>query len=139
MIKLLWLSHFDTAIVLLLFSRVPFWQQLPLGFSFFYLFFLHCSWTYWGKIISDRTGILFPKLFWPTVEKNCYSYQEKKMKFEAESREFAKRLRSLEQFIQTVKGQYKFWNRMLFNLFLEISQIWYLEKKIGFRNLQEKF
>ena len=31
------------------------------------------------------------------------------MKFEAESREFAKRLRSLEQFIETVKGQDKFW------------------------------
>ena len=29
-------------------------------------------------------------------------------KFEAEGREFAKILRSLEQFIRTVKGQYNF-------------------------------
>ena len=27
-------------------------------------------------------------------------------------------------FILTVKGQYNFWNRILFNLFLEVSQIW---------------
>jgi hypothetical protein len=31
------------------------------------------------------------------------------LKFEAEGREFAKILRSLEQFIQTVKGQNNFW------------------------------
>ena len=35
--------------------------------------------------------------------------REKVLKFEAESREFAKFLRSLEQFIQTVKGQNNFW------------------------------
>ena len=32
-----------------------------------------------------------------------------KLKFEAEGREFTKILRSLEQFIQTVKGQNNFW------------------------------
>ena len=37
-------------------------------------------------------------------------------KFEAEGQEFANILRSLEQFIQTVKGQNKFGNRMLFYL-----------------------
>ena len=37
-------------------------------------------------------------------EKNCSSDREKLLKFEAESREFSKSLRSLEQFIQTVKG-----------------------------------
>ena len=31
------------------------------------------------------------------------------LKFGAEDREFAKSLRSLEQFIQTVKGQNNFW------------------------------
>ena len=41
-------------------------------------------------------------------EKKCFSDQEKISKFEAESREFAK-LRSLQQFIQTVKGQNNFW------------------------------
>jgi hypothetical protein len=54
-------------------------------------------------------GILFPKLFWPTVRKNWSSDQEKLLKFEAEGWEFAKFLRSLEQFIQTVKGQNNFW------------------------------
>ena len=34
---------------------------------------------------------------------------EKLLKFEAEGREFAKSLRSLEKFIQTVKGQNNFW------------------------------
>ena len=54
-------------------------------------------------------GILLPKLFWPTLRKNCSSDREKLLKFEAEGREFAKILRSLEQFIQTVKGQNNFW------------------------------
>ena len=53
-------------------------------------------------------GILLPKLFWPTVRKNCSSDREKLLKFEAEGREFSKILRSLEQFIQTVKGQNNF-------------------------------
>ena len=39
----------------------------------------------------------------------CSSDREKLLKFEAEGREFAKLLRSLEQFIQTVKGQNNFW------------------------------
>ena len=39
---------------------------------------------------------------------NCSGDEEKLLKFEAESQEFAKILRSLEQFIQTVKGQYNF-------------------------------
>ena len=54
-------------------------------------------------------GILFPKLSWPTVRKNCSNDWEKLSKFKAEGREFAKFLRSLEQFIQTVKGQNNFW------------------------------
>ena len=52
-----------------------------------------------------RNGILLPKLFGPTVRKKCSGDQEKLLKFEAEGQEFAKFLRSLEQFIQTVKGQ----------------------------------
>ena len=56
-----------------------------------------------------RNGILLPKLVWPTVRKNCSNDREKLLKFEAEGREFAKFLRSLEQFIQTVKGQNNFW------------------------------
>ena len=56
---------------------------------------------------------LFTIAFWyfvtkivPTYcEKKCSSDQEKNLKFEAEGREFAKILRSLE----TVKGQNNFW------------------------------
>ena len=59
-------------------------------------------------------GILLPNLFWPNERKNCSSDQEKHLKFEAEGRDFAKFLSSLEQFIQIVKGQYNFWNGMLF-------------------------
>ena len=42
------------------------------------------------------------------MRKNSSSDQEKLLKFEAGGREFAKILRSLEQFIQTVKGQNNF-------------------------------
>ena len=43
-------------------------------------------------------------------EKKKYSCdQEKLLKFEAEGREFGKILRSLEQFIKTMKGQNNFW------------------------------
>ena len=42
--------------------------------------------------------------------------EKKLLKFEAKGRAFAKILRSLEQFIQPVKEQYDFCNRILFNL-----------------------
>ena len=48
----------------------------------------NCSDLLWEKNSSDRENVL---------------------KFKAEGREFAKFLRSLEQFIQTVKGQKNFW------------------------------
>ena len=44
-------------------------------------------------------GILLPKLFWPTVRK----------KYSSDWETLAKILRSLEQFIQTLKGQNNFW------------------------------
>ena len=56
-----------------------------------------------------RNGILLPKLFLPIVRKNCSSDREKLLKFKAEGRGFAKLLRSLEQFIKTVKGQNNPW------------------------------
>ena len=65
--------------------------------------------THFSSEHGYRYGILLPKLFWPTVGKNCSSDREKNMKFEAEGREFAKNLRSLEQFILKVKGQNNFW------------------------------
>ena len=48
------------------------------------------------------------------MRNNCSSDREKLLKFETESRECSKFLRSLEQFIQTMKGQNNF-----FNLFQE--------------------
>ena len=42
------------------------------------------------------------------MRKNCSSDREKLLKFEAEGREFEKKLRSLEKIIQTVKGQNNF-------------------------------
>ena len=53
--------------------------------------------------------VLLPKLFLLSVKKNCSSDREKLLKFKAKGREFAEFLRSLEQFIQTVKGQNNFW------------------------------
>ena len=59
---------------------------------------------------------LFSKIVLAYCEKKLFLLNEKKLlKFEAKGREVAKILRSLEQFIQTVKGQT--------NLFLEVSQI----------------
>ena len=58
---------------------------------------------------SKTIGFLLTKLFWPTVRKNCSSDREKLLKFEAEGQDFAKFLRSQEQFIQTVKVQNNFW------------------------------
>ena len=47
------------------------------------------------------------------VIKKCSSDREKLLKFEAEGQEFEFFLRSLEQFIQTVKGLNNFWNAFL--------------------------
>ena len=60
----------------------------------------------------NRDGILFPKLFRPTMSKSCSSDWEKLLKFKAEGGEFAIFLRSLEQFIQTWqwKVRTKFWD-----------------------------
>ena len=44
-------------------------------------------------------GILLPKLFWPTVRKNCSRDRES----------FFEISRLLEQFAQTVKGQNNLW------------------------------
>ena len=61
------------------------------------------------------------------------------MKFEAEVREFANVLRSLEQFVRTVKGQ----NNLLvpggFSDIIKIDQLEFKSGKIlGFGTMQEK-
>ena len=49
--------------------------------------------------ISVKNGILLPKLFSPTVRKIVLVIEKKLFKFEAEGREFAKILRSIEQVV----------------------------------------
>ena len=51
--------------------------------------------------------ILFWKLFWPTVNRNCYIDQKKLLKICGWR---------LEQFISTVTFKINFWNRILFRL-----------------------
>ena len=48
------------------------------------------------------------------MRKKCSSDREKLLKFEDKGQEYENSLRSLEQFIQTVKGQNNFCNIMLF-------------------------
>ena len=102
----------------------PYTKNAIAGFDTYSIHATNSSWIYGvlKKIIeyfrfcmktvcrssSIEMGVLFTKLFWPTVRKICSSDREKLLKFKAEGREFAKFLRSLEQFIQTVKGQNAF-------------------------------
>ena len=78
------------------------------------------------------------------MRKNCPGDQEKNLKFEAEGQELTKILRSLQQFIQTMKGQNNFCQQ---NAFLTCSWWFFisdrleqlefkLEKLLGFRNMQ---
>ena len=96
---------------------IPSCQKMISDNRYFYympsLFSKYCRSVSWKLnrflIKLDRNGILLPKLFRLTVRKNCSSDREKLLKFETEGWEFANFLRSLEQFIQTVKGQNNFW------------------------------
>ena len=81
------------------------------------------------------------------MRKNCSRYREELLKFEAEGREFANFLRSLEQFIHTVKGQNNIWKqnafltcswRFLISNELEQIRIQMRKKYWEFRNLQKK-
>ena len=57
-------------------------------------------------------------------EKIILVIEKRLLKFEAEIHEFTKFLRSLEQFIQTVKGQFLV-TECFFNLFLEVLKMFY--------------
>ena len=65
--------------------------------------------SYMEMLLRGKNWYFVTKIVLTTVRKNCSSDREKLLKFEAEGREFAKILRLLEQFIQTVKGQNNFW------------------------------
>ena len=60
-------------------------------------------------------GILLPKLFWPTVKKNCSSDWEKLLNFEEDGREFdIERTWTIYSNRQQCKVRTIFGNRMLF-------------------------
>ena len=59
-------------------------------------------------------------MFWPIVGKNCFSDQEKHLKIEADKQKYVECMRSLEQLIETVKGQTILETS---KLVLEVSQI----------------
>ena len=76
----------------------------------------HKSFTYRIFVLGSSLKFAVSKKKWYfvtkivlTVRKNCSSDRETLLKFEGEGQEFAKFLRSLKQFIQTVKGQNNFW------------------------------
>ena len=59
-------------------------------------------------MVAFTQGYFVTKIGLTYCEKNYSSDREKHLKFKAEGQEFAIFLRSLEQFIQTVKGQKNF-------------------------------
>ena len=84
------------------------------GFLIFTTFFFHfptfswkCSWM--KSIMLCQKWYFVTKIVLTYCEKKLFYSSRKLLKFEAEGREFAKFLRSLEQFIHTVKGQNNFW------------------------------
>ena len=62
--------------------------------------------------LLKRRNVLVPKLFWPTVRKNCSGDREKLLKFEAEGREFA--IYHLKNMFEQKNVSTIFGNRMLF-------------------------
>ena len=69
---------------------------------------------------SFKNESSFPKLFLPFERKNCYSDQEKLLKFEAEDWEFA-------DFAKNSERWEIFLEQCFFTFFLEVSQIWYIK------------
>ena len=63
----------------------------------------------------------------PSSWEQEYFVEKRLCKFEAVGQEFAKNLRSLEQFIHTVKGQINFWKQ---NAFLTYSWIFVTSNKL---------
>ena len=62
------------------------------------------------KFSCETNGILLPKLFWPTVRKNCSSDREKLLKFEAFSGklnlEFYKQNQTSKSVVHCQRGNY---------------------------------
>ena len=79
--------------------------------SYMALAFVNFARTGNPNINNSQVNIWYfvTKIVLTYCERTCSSDWEKLLKFEAEGQEFAKLLRSLEKFIQTVKGQNNFW------------------------------
>ena len=72
-----------------------------------------------------RNCILLPKLFWPTVRKNCSSNREKLLK----NRGWRSRICKIFEITRTIylnseKSEQFLVTECFFNLFLEVSQVW---------------
>ena len=121
-----------TKIDFVIYCRVPLFFTVNFKQSLDQTFRVECGYTNSkGDKISGGIFILvsnkwrkksyFPAWKWYFVTKIVL------LKLEAEGREFAKCLRSLEQFIQTVKGQNNFWWQ---NAFLTCSWIYLRSNKL---------
>ena len=88
------------------------------GFPNFYFYF-------WGqgRKRGEKNGTLLPKLFLPTVRKNCSSDRENFLKFETEGRKFAKITRSRTICSNSERSEQFLVTECFFNLILKVSQI----------------
>ena len=93
----------------------PFWNLI--------LFFPNMSTKLKNSFLKTKERrnekvVIFKKWYFVTkidlTRKKCSSGWEKLLKFKAEGYEWAKFLRSLEQFIQTMKGKNNFWQQNIF-------------------------
>ena len=75
-----------------------------------------------SKKESNKKWYFVTKIVLTYFEKNCSSDREKLLKFEVEGREFAKILRSLEQFNSERSEQFLV-TECFFNLFLMVTHI----------------
>ena len=76
---------------MLLFSELAKLMQVEMHNMLIRMYIVHSLCNFMSQICpATPSGILLPKLFWPTVRKNCSSDREKLLKFEAEGWEFAK-------------------------------------------------
>ena len=93
-----------------------YWKELfcrSFSVSDNYSHFGICCWRSHRSLFGN--GILLPKLFWPTVRKNCSSAREKICKIFEITRTIYSNSGRSEQFLVT---------ECFFNLLLEVSQIW---------------
>ena len=113
-----WMSPLSTALLLLKRKRMSFSHKCQRSIAYYVLFLGPSKLFLWYIMVYGTThkfcffliswwnSVLLPKLFWPAVRKNCSGDREKLLKFVDEGQEFAKILRSVEQFIRTVKDQF---------------------------------